>query len=109
MCDRIGCTHFPKLQDMDFSGRAVSSRRSFLKKAAAVTTISMGVGGSLMGGAQAAAGLKSTHGSGFCNLNIFLAHSRQYSKAAGVELEFVNTPTQAEMVTFLGWARSMSA
>ena len=55
-----------------------------------------------MGGAHAAAGIKSTHGSGFCNLNIFLAHSRQYSKAAGVELEFVNTPTSAEMVTFLG-------
>ena len=102
MCDRIGCMHFPKLQDMDFTGRAVSSRRSFLKRAAAVTTVSMGVGGGLMGGAQAAAGIKSTHGSGFCNLNIFLAHSRQYSKAAGVELEFVNTPTQAEMVTFLG-------
>jgi NitT/TauT family transport system substrate-binding protein len=102
MCDRIGCMHFPKLQDMDFTGRAVSSRRSFLKRAAAVTTVSMGVGGGLMGGAQAAAGIKSTHGSGFCNLNIFLAHARQYSKAAGVELEFVNTPTQAEMVTFLG-------
>jgi NitT/TauT family transport system substrate-binding protein len=102
MCDRIGCTHFPKLQDMDFSGRAVSSRRSFLKRAAAVTTISMGVGGGLMGGAQAAAAIKSTHGSGFCNLNIFLAHARQYSKAQGVELEFVNTPTSAEMVTFLG-------
>ena len=102
MCDRVGCTHFPKLTDMDFSGRAVSSRRSFLKKAAAVTTISMGVGGGMMGGAHAAAGIKSTHGSGFCNLNIFLAHSRQYSKAAGVELEFVNTPTSAEMVTFLG-------
>jgi len=102
MCDRIGCTHFPKLTNMDFSDRAVSSRRSFLKRAAAVTTISMGVGGAMMGGAHAAAGIKSTHGSGFCNLNIFLAHARQYSKAAGVELEFVNTPTQAEMVTFLG-------
>jgi ABC-type nitrate/sulfonate/bicarbonate transport system substrate-binding protein len=102
MCDRIGCMHFPKLQDMDFTGRAVSSRRSFLKRAAAVSTVSMGVGGALMGGAQAAAGIKSTHGSGFCNLNIFLAHARQYSKAQGVELEFVNTPTSAEMVTFLG-------
>ena len=107
MCDRIGCTHFPKLQDMDFTGgaaagRTASSRRSFLKKAAAVTTISMGLGGGFAVGAHAAAGIKSTHGSGFCNLNIFLAHARQYSKAAGVELEFVNTPTQAEMVTFLG-------
>ena len=23
MCDRIGCTHFPKLSEMDFSGAAV--------------------------------------------------------------------------------------
>jgi len=54
------------------------------------------------GAAHAAGGIKSTHGSGFCNLNIFLAHSRQYSKAAGTELVFINTPTSAEMVTFLG-------
>jgi len=102
MCDRIGCTHFPKLQDMDFSGRAVSSRRSFLKKAAAVTTITMGMGGGMMGAAHAAGAIKGTHGTGFCNLNIFLAHSRQYAKAAGVELAFINTPTFAEQVTFLG-------
>ena len=94
MCDRIGCTHFPKLQDMDFSGRTVSSRRRFLKGAAAVTTVTMGMGG-MMGTAHAAGQIKGTHGTGFCNLNIFLAHSRQYSKAAGVELEFVNTPTSA--------------
>ena len=37
--------------------------------------------------------VKSTHGSGFCNLNIFLAHSRQYAKGAGTELVFINTPT----------------
>ena len=104
MCDRIGCTHFPKLSEMDFSGAAVPSRRRFLKGAAAATTVTMAMGpGMMLGGpAHAAAGVKSTHGSGFCNLNIFLAHSRQYSKAAGVELEFVNTPTSAEMVTFLG-------
>ncbi len=102
MCDRIGCTHFPKLSDMDFSGRAVAaSRRGFLKGAAALTTISMGMG-SMMGTAHAAAGIKGTHGTGFCNPNIFLAHSRQYAKAAGVELEFINTPTFAEQVTFLG-------
>jgi NitT/TauT family transport system substrate-binding protein len=93
--------HFPKLQDMDFSGRAASSRRRFLKGAVAVTTITMGMGG-MMGTAHAAGSIKGTHGSGFCNLNIFLAHSRQYAKAAGVELEFINTPTFAEQVTFLG-------
>ena len=100
MCDRIDCTHlFPKLSRMDFSGVATPSRRRFLKGAAAATTISMGFMGSP---AHAGAPVKSTHGSGFCNLNIFLAHSRQYSKAAGTELVFINTPTSAEMVTFLG-------
>ena len=103
MCDRIGCMHFPKLTDMDFSGRAVSSRRGFLKGAAAAGTISMAMGpGMFSGVAHAGAPVKSTHGSGFCNLNIFLAHSRQYAKGAGTELVFVNTPTSAEMVTFLG-------
>jgi NitT/TauT family transport system substrate-binding protein len=98
MCDRIGCTHFPKLSEMNFAGIAAPSRRRFLKGTAAAT-ISMG----LLGGTAHAGGpVKSTHGSGFCNLNIFLAHSRQYSKAAGTELVFINTPTSAEMVTFLG-------
>ncbi len=103
MCDRIGCTHFPDLTNVDLSG-ATASRRRFLKGAVATTTIAMAAGPGMMlgGAAHAASGIKSTHGSGFCNLNIFLAHSRQYAKAAGVELEFVNTPTQAEMVTFLG-------
>ena len=97
MCDRIGCMHiFPKLAGMDFSGAAAAaapSRRGFLKGAAAASTIAMAAGpGMFMGGpAHAAAGIKSTHGSGFCNLNLFLAHSRQYSKAAGTELIFINT------------------
>lgn len=103
MCDRIGCTHFPNLTGVDLSGRA-ASRRRFLKGAVATSTIAMAAGpGMMMGGAaHAASGIKSTHGSGFCNLNIFLAHSRQYAKASGVEIEFINTPTSAEMVTFLG-------
>ena len=54
------------------------------------------------GAAHAAEELKSTHGTGFCNLNIFLAHAMQFSKEDGVELKFVNTPTFAEQVTFLG-------
>jgi len=103
MCDRIGCTPFPHLTGVDLSD-AASSRRKFLRGAIAMTTIAMAAGPGMMMGraAHAASGIRSTHGSGFCNLNIFLAHSRQYAKAAGVELEFVNTPTSAEMVTFLG-------
>ena len=102
MCDRIGCTHFPKLSEMDFSGAAIPSRRGFLKGAAAVSTISMGMGGLFAGTAHAGAPVKSTHGTGFCNLNIFLAHSRQYAAKDGTELVFINTPTFAEQVTFLG-------
>ncbi len=58
MCDRIGCTHFPKLSEMDFSGVAAQpSRRRFLKGAAAVSTISMGM---LAGTAHAGAPVKSS-------------------------------------------------
>ena len=104
MCDRIGCTHFPNLSQMNFAGAVAPSRRGFLKGAAAVSTITMAAGPGLLMSSPAHAGppLKSTHGTGFCNLNLFLAHSRQYAKDAGTELVFVNTPTSAEMVTFLG-------
>jgi NitT/TauT family transport system substrate-binding protein len=96
MCDRIGCMHLPNLESMDFS------RRKFMQSSGAAV-LTMGIGSSLFGGAAHAAGeLKSTHGTGFCNLNIFLAHAMQFSKEDGVELKFVNTPTFAEQVTFLG-------
>src|SRR3979490_1692237 len=96
MCDRTGCMHLPNFRTMDFSRRKVL-------KAAAATTLTMAVGGSLMGTAHAAANtLKSTHGSGFCNLNIFLSHALQTAKDDGVEIQFINTPTFAEQVTFLG-------
>ena len=66
MCDRIGCTHFPKLSEMDFSGAAIPSRRRFLKGAAAVGTISMAMGpGMFAGTAHAGAPVKSTHGAAF--------------------------------------------
>ena len=96
MCDRIGCMHLPNLELMDFS------RRKFMQSSGAAA-LTMGVGSSLFVGAAHAAGeLKSTHGTGFCNLNIFLAHALQIAKEDGVELKFVNTPTFAEQVTFLG-------
>jgi NitT/TauT family transport system substrate-binding protein len=100
VCDRNGCMH---PADFRAIGKSLASRRGFLKRAAA-TTIAMAAGPGLIGGPAlaAAGGIKSTHGAGFCNLNIFLAHSRQYAEADGVELEFVNTPTFAEQVTFLG-------
>src|SRR6267378_3911843 len=96
MCDRLGCMHLPDFKSMDFN------RRNFLK-ATAATTLTMAVGPGLMGGAaHAASSIKSTHGSGFCNLNIFLSHALQTAKDDGLELVFVNRPTFAEQVTFLG-------
>src|SRR6202045_4331780 len=96
MCDRTGCMHLPNFRTMDFSRRKVL-------KATAATTLTMAVGGGLMGAANAAAStLKSTHGTGFCNLNIFLSHALQTAKDDGVEIQFINTPTFAEQVTFLG-------
>ncbi len=95
MCDRIGCMHMPNFKSMDFS------RRNFLK-ATAATTLTMAVGPGMMGAAHAASAIKSTHGSGFCNLNIFLSHALQTAKEDGLDLVFVNTPTFAEQVTFLG-------
>ena len=102
MCDRYGCTHLPDFRGLDLSGKTASSRRGFLRGAAA-TTIAMAAGPAFLSRpAHAEATIKSTHGTGFCNLNIFLAHARQFAKADGVELRFINTPTFSEQVTFLG-------
>ncbi|SDB21966.1 NitT/TauT family transport system substrate-binding protein [Belnapia rosea] len=92
MCDRFGCStalHKPSI-----------ARRRFLASASA-TALTMAIGPSLSL-AQGAAALKSSHGTGFCNLNLFLAHALQLSKRDGVGLDFVNAPTFAEQVTFLG-------
>jgi NitT/TauT family transport system substrate-binding protein len=95
MCDHHGLA-LHRLRATDFSRRAVL-------KASAATVLTMAIGPGLLGGpAHAASTIKSTHGSGFCNLNIFLAHALQTAREDGLELQFVNTPTFAEQVTFLG-------
>jgi len=96
MCDVHGRANLTDLKSKDFS------RRRFLRNAGA-GVLTMAVGPSFLPGEALAAGaVKSTHGTGFCNLNIFLAHAMQFSKSDGTELQFVNTPTFAEQVTFLG-------
>jgi NitT/TauT family transport system substrate-binding protein len=95
MCEHHGLSP-GLLKSCDFSRRQL-----FKATGAAALTIAIGPG--LVGGtAHAAATIKSTHGSGFCNLNIFLAHALQTAREDGLELQFVNTPTFAEQVTFLG-------
>jgi len=95
MCEHHGLAP-GRLRSIDFN------RRNLLK-ATGATALTIAIGPGLFGGAaHAASTIKSTHGSGFCNLNIFLAHALQTAQDDGVELQFVNTPTFAEQVTFLG-------
>src|SRR6516164_9093080 len=96
MCDRSSPLPHSSLCAMDFS------RRGFLR-AAGTGVLTVAIGGGLYGHAYAAeAHIKSVHGSGFCNLNYFLTEAKQLAKDDGVILDFVLTPTSAEMVTFLG-------
>src|SRR4029077_16082642 len=96
MCDRVEPLSLSSLNAMDFS------RRTFLRTASA-GVLTIAVGGGMHGHAHAAEShIKSVHGSGFCNLNYFLTEAKQMAKDDGVILDFVVTPTSAEMVTFLG-------
>lgn len=85
------------------------SRRNFLKgsaSAAAATVALPPAIASLLGGAAPAYAanttVKATHGSGFCNMGIFLAKERNLTKADGVDIEFVVTPSNADIATLFG-------
>jgi NitT/TauT family transport system substrate-binding protein len=96
MCDRFGQHRIADLKSMNFG------RRSLLR-ATAATTITLAVGPGLMGEAHAAnSTVKTTYGAGFCNLNYFLTNALQTAKDDGLTLEFVNTPSFSDQVTFLG-------
>jgi NitT/TauT family transport system substrate-binding protein len=75
------------------------SRRGFLRATAASTlTLAMTHGS----GHAAESHIKSIHGSGFCNLNYFLTNALQTAQEDGLIIDFVMTPTNADMVTFIG-------
>lgn len=94
MCDRDG-TFFRNF-----------SRRSFLKSTAAgAATVALPAHFAGLLAPQpafAATTVKATHGSGFCNMGIFLAKERELTKADGVDLEFVVTPSNTEITTMFG-------
>jgi NitT/TauT family transport system substrate-binding protein len=86
------------------SATTALNRRSFLK-ASTLGTITMAAASGLVGlprPARAAATIKATYGSGFCNVAFFITHARQLAKDDGLTLEFVNTPSFADQVNFLG-------
>lgn len=102
MCERFGTASLTALRAMDFTRSGNLGRRGFLR-ATAASTLALAVGPGLGGAAHAAEShIKSIHGSGFCNLNYFLSNALQTAKDDGLMLDFVMTPTTAEMVTFLG-------
>ena len=74
------------------------SRRNMLRAGAGVITM-MGCGGVAR---AAESHIKSTYGSGFCNLNFYLTNALQTAQEDGLILDFVPSPTFAEQVTFLG-------
>ena len=100
MCERNGNALLPDLKALELD------RRSFLKRsvggAAGTLTMALAPGMFAPGALAAGDSITSTHGTGFCNLNLFLSHAMQTAKEDGLEIEFVNTPTFAEQVTFLG-------
>jgi NitT/TauT family transport system substrate-binding protein len=86
----------------DFSEVSID-RRALLRGGAAAGTIVVAAPRGLFAGqAHAAATFKGTHGTGFCNSAFFITHAKQLGKEYGLTLEFVNTPTSAELVTFIG-------
>ena len=46
--------------------------------------------------------VKATHGSGLCNMAIFLAHARKMTEPYGINLEFVNAPASADVAAIFG-------
>jgi NitT/TauT family transport system substrate-binding protein len=98
MCERHGNTH-SQLVDL--------SRRGFLKSTGAVSA-TVALPASLACGLMSnealaqTTTLKATHGAGLCNLGIFLAKKRELAKADGVNIDFVVTPTTADVVTLFG-------
>ena len=92
MCERSGTAWLSSQRTMEVS------RRGFLR-ATAATSLTLAIGHTAH---AAESHIKSIHGSGFCNLNYFLSNALQTAQEDGLILDFVVTPTNAEMVTFLG-------
>lgn len=46
--------------------------------------------------------IKATHGTGLCNMAIFLAHARKMTEQYGINLEFVNAPSSGDIAAIFG-------
>jgi NitT/TauT family transport system substrate-binding protein len=89
----------PRARDMD--------RRRFLCSsvaagAVAATSSFLWAGPDNAARAAGMTTIKATHGTGLCNLGIFLVRERGLAKADNVAVEFVNTPSNADITTIFG-------
>lgn len=101
MCDHHGLITQDGLAEARLAAPQLN-RRSFLKASGGMT-LTMAVSGAAGNQALAAGeSLSSTHGTGFCNLNLFLSHAEQLAADDGLTIDFINTPTFADQVTFMG-------
>lgn len=97
MCERDGNAYQALNKNFD--------RRQFLKAlsiagaaAGALVVMPMGMAAAI----DKKTTVKATHGAGLCNLGIFIAKERQLGSEDGVDLEFVVTPTNTDIVTLFG-------
>jgi NitT/TauT family transport system substrate-binding protein len=85
-------------------------RRTFFKGAAvAATAVAIPTWLAACAGPSAAGttvngmtSVKVTHGTGLCNLGMFLAKERKLSEPDGVSIDFVVTPSNADIATLFG-------
>jgi NitT/TauT family transport system substrate-binding protein len=85
-------------------------RRAFLRRTAAASVavavpswmLAACAGATTTSQDAATGALKATHGTGFCNLGIFLVKERNLARADGATIDFVVTPTNADIVTLFG-------
>lgn len=90
--------------DQDASARALIQRRGFLARAACI-------GGAVAASrflcsspAEAATSVtfKATHGTGLCNCPFFIVKEKAFGKEDGIALDFVSTPTNADIAALFG-------
>ncbi len=101
MCDHHGLITLDGLASARLAAPRLN-RRSFLKTSGGMTLAMAVAGGAASKALAAGDRLSSTHGTGFCNLNLFLAHAEQLAADDGLTIDFINTPTFADQVTFMG-------
>src|SRR3954451_12162765 len=82
--------------------RAALNRRSFLKASERGRITKEGGMMVLPRSAHAGATVKAALEGGSCNVAFFIAHARQLAREDGLTLQFVNSPSFAEQLTFLG-------